>query len=166
MTTDKWKENISGGFVFTKKGQFQVDFIQAKILSGQIWRKTRRNEWLTGRDWHSYSILVLSSGNWRHIQTHKLYHPWLSLLNVWSSHNISLLSRWYISLIDQSHWHRRSQVVSKAARNKRAGVRKQVHRLSSARQLRELSSALRHTHLLCAGPPVHWSNQHKKATTA
>ena len=71
------------------------------------------------RDWHSYSILVLSSGNWRHIQTHKLYHTWLSLLNVWSSHNISLLSRWYTSLIDQSHWHRRSQVVSKAARNKR-----------------------------------------------
>ena len=44
----------------------------------------------------------------------------------------------------------------------RAGDGKQVHRLSSARQLRELSSPLRHTHLLCAGPPVHWSNQHKK----
>ena len=44
----------------------------------------------------------------------------------------------------------------------RTGDGKQVHRLRSARQLRELSSALRHTHLLCAGPPVHWSNQHKK----
>ena len=111
------EKKIQVGLFLQKRASFR--WISYKQKYCQVWRKTRRNEWLTGRDWHSYPILVLSSGNWRQIQTHKLYHPWLSLLNVWSSHNISLSSRWYISLIDQSHWHRRSQVVSKAARNKR-----------------------------------------------
>ena len=111
------EKKIQVGLFLQKRASFR--WISYKQKYCQVWRKTRRNEWRTGRDWHSYPILVLFSGNWRHIQTHKLYHPWLSLLNVWSSQNISLLSRWYISLIDQSHWHRRSQVVSKAARNKR-----------------------------------------------
>ena len=77
-----------------------VFFYKKGAISGGFHKNTVRDRgnsapWMA--HWSRLTFLSYScssSGNGRHIQTHKLYHPWLSLLNVWSSHNISLLSRW------------------------------------------------------------------------
>ena len=55
MITDKWRKKNSGGFVFTKKGQFQVDFIQAKILSGM---EENSAKWMA--DWSRLTFLSYS----------------------------------------------------------------------------------------------------------
>ena len=60
MIADEWKEKISGRFVFTKKGQFQVDFIQAKILSGM---EENSAKWMA--DWSRLTFLSYSCSFFR-----------------------------------------------------------------------------------------------------